>query len=58
MVTPLDTTHLFEGRLWAPVAQLVERLTFNEDVHGSSPCGRTIPSNQSIDEFFGNFEVK
>ncbi len=42
MVTPLDTTHLFEGRLWAPVAQLVERLTFNEDVHGSSPCGRTI----------------
>lgn len=25
-----------------PVAQLVERLTFNEDVHGSSPCGLTI----------------
>lgn len=28
--------------MWqAPIAQLVERLTFNEDVHGSSPCGRT-----------------
>ena len=26
-----------------PVAQLVERLTFNEDVHGSNPCGLTIP---------------
>ena len=25
-----------------PVAQLVERLTFNEDVHGSNPCGLTI----------------
>lgn len=28
--------------IFAPIAQLVERLTFNEDVHGSSPCGRTI----------------
>lgn len=31
--------------LWqAPIAQSVERLTFNEDVHGSSPCGRTTNS--------------
>ena len=26
----------------APIAQLVERLTLNQRVRGSSPCGRTI----------------
>ena len=31
-----------------PVAQLVERLTFNEDVHGSNPCGLTITSATNV----------
>ena len=29
-------------RDWEPLAQLVERLTFNEDVVGSNPTGLTI----------------
>ena len=29
----------------APIAQLVERLTLNQRVRGSSPCGRTNKNN-------------
>ncbi len=49
---------------WEPVAQLVERLTFNEDVHGSSPCGLTIPPRCNLSCFnrkvmyFSNDRVK
>lgn len=36
-----------------PVAQLVERLTFNEDVHGSNPCGLTTHLITNVPELAG-----
>ena len=38
---PIRTYSLCLPTQWAPIAQLVERLTLNQLVRGSSPCGRT-----------------